>query len=183
MRENGLAFLALEGLRGTGKSTIAPMLAQALGAEHLPTIPVEYGQARAYVDQHSHIPDARGHLFLSAAFVSAERARALLQEGRSVVIDSFLQRTIATHRAYGAALNCALPPGLPAPTTVQLTCSPKARSKRLSRRVKATTWWDDLADQVADRIEHEYSKLPGIRIDTTDQEPHQTVATILAAIR
>jgi thymidylate kinase len=175
-------FIALEGLRGCGKSTLAPLLAARLGAQHMPTFPREYQQARAFLDHHSHDVNARAHLFLSALMITADRVRDLLDAGTSVVIDSYIQRTVATHRAYGATIDLAEPADLPAPITILLECTSAARAVRLRDRVKQATWWDELADQVADRIEDEYSRFAGHRVDTTGKQPHETLAAILSAI-
>lgn len=182
MPERRSVFIALEGLRGCGKSTIAPLLAEQLGAQQVPTIPAEYGQARTFLDYHSHNVDARAHLFASALLVTAERVRALLDAGASVVIDSYMQRTIATHRAYGTTIDLTQPADLPTAITFRLECSPAARALRLRQREKASTWWDVLADQLADRVVSEYSRFPSHRIDTTDQQPHETAAAIIAAL-
>jgi thymidylate kinase len=176
-------FVALEGLRGSGKSTIAPMLAQAIGAEQVATFPAEYTEARAFLDWRSHDPDARAHLFVSALLVTAERVRAIMEIGSSVVIDSFTQRTVVTHRAFGAAMDLILPKDLPSPITFHLECSADERQARIRGRDKLTTWWDELADDLADRIEQEYATFPGHRIDTTNQRPEQTVQTIMTILR
>lgn len=182
MLEPRPVFIALEGLRGCGKSTIAPLLADELGALHVPTIPAEYSQARTFLDRHSHNVDARAHLFASALLITAERVRALLDADTSVVIDSYMQRTIATHCAYGTTIDLAQPANLPRAITFRLECSASVRAARLRRRKKASTWWDVLADQLSTRIDDEYSKFPSYRIDTTDQQPDETLATILSAL-
>lgn len=176
-------FVALEGLRGCGKSTIAPLLARAIGAKQVATFPAEYGEARTFLDWRSHDPDARAHLFVSALLVTAERVKAILEIGQSVVIDSFTQRTVATHRAFGAAMDLILPKDLPSPITFHLECSADERHTRLRDRDKVTTWWDELADELADRIEQEYARFPAHRVDTTGQQPDQTVQTIITILR
>jgi thymidylate kinase len=180
MHESRPVFVALEGLRGCGKSTVAPLLARSLQAELVPTFPAEYRQARAFLDWHSRNVDARAHLFASALMITAERVRAVMESGRSVVIDSYLQRTVATHLAYGSTVDLARSARIPIPITFRLECAPTARAARLNARDKPTTWWDELADQRADRIEREYASWPAHRIDTTDRTPAQTVAEILA---
>lgn len=182
MPEPRPVFIALEGLRGCGKSTIAPLLADKLGAQHVPTIPAEYSQARTFLDHHSRNVDARAHLFASALLITAERVRALLEADTSVVIDSYVQRTIATHRAYGTVIDLTPSAALPCAITFRLECSAAVQATRLRQRQKAGTWWDELADQLATRIEDEYSKFPSYRINTTDQQPHETIASILATL-
>lgn len=176
-------FVALEGLRGCGKSTVAPLLARALDAVQMPTFPAEFRQARAFVDWRSRNANARAHLFVAAVLVTADRVRALLDAGTSVVIDSFTQRTIATHRAFGAALDWEPPSDLPAPVTFLLECSASERQRRLLSRAKAATWWDDLADRQAEQIQDHYSQFESHRIDTSRQTPEQTAAVIASIVR
>ncbi|WP_228559021.1 hypothetical protein [Catenulispora pinisilvae] len=157
--------------------------ARAIGAEQVATFPAECTEARVFLDWSSRDPDARAHLFVSALLVTAERVRALMEIGSSVVSDSFTQRTVATHRAFGAAMDLILPKDLPAPITFHLECSADERQARLRDRDKQTTWWDELADELADRIEQEYAALPAHRVDTTDQRPEQTVRAITKILR
>lgn len=171
-------FVALEGLRGCGKSTIAPLLARRLDARQLSALPAEYDAPRALLDSTSRNPHARAHLFLSAMLVTADRARELLAAGTSVIVDSFFARTLATHRAYGADIDF-VPPAWPAPVMILLECSPEERLRRLLARTKSTTWWDELADQRSERIEQEYRKFSAHRVDTTGRRPEQTVEELL----
>jgi thymidylate kinase len=174
--------VALEGLRGCGKSTVAPLLATALGARQMPTFPAELSDARDYLDWQSRNADARAHLFTAALLVTAERIRETLDAGTSVVIDSFLQRTLATHKAFGATLQPALPEDLPVPLTFRLECTAAERQARLRHRCKQATWWDALADMRAGQIEEQYSRFPSHRIETTGQSPEQTAAAIASII-
>lgn len=175
-------FLTLEGLRGCGKSTIAPLLAQKLDARLLPTIPEEFNSSRALLDNESHDAQARAYFFASAVLLTAERVRALIQAGDSVVVDSFLARTIATHRAYGAEIDPVLPTDWLHPDIVYLTCSHAERVARLQSRPKRPTWWDHLADARADAIEREYDRFAMCRIETTGRRPQETVEDILAEV-
>lgn len=172
-------FVALEGLRGCGKSTIAPLLARRLDARHLATLPSEYDAPRALLDTSSRNPHARGYLFLSGMLVTADRARELLASGTSVIVDSFFARTLATHRAYGADIDFAPPVEWPAPVMILLECAPEERLRRLQARTKTATWWDELAEIRAERIEQEYRSFSAHRVDTTGCRPEQTVEEIL----
>lgn len=175
-------FIALEGLRGCGKSTIAPLLARRLGARHLHTLPPAYCEPRRLLDTTSRNAQARAHLFLSGLLITADQARALLDDGISVVIDSFLARTVATHRAYGAQVQ--LPPaGWPEPISILLECGASERAARLHSRLKRASWWDELAERRAERIETEYRALVTHRLDTTGKQPHECVEDIIGLLR
>jgi thymidylate kinase len=175
-------FVVLEGLRGCGKSTVAPLLARALGAVQVPTFPAEFGQARAFLDWHSRNADARAHLFIAALLVTADRAKALLDTGTPVVIDSFAQRTLAMHRAFGATLDWEPPASMPVPVTFLLTCSPAERQRRLLTRAKPATRWDELADRLADKIQRQYARFLSHSIDTSGHRPEETAAEIASLV-
>lgn len=179
MSEQQPLFVTLEGLRGCGKSTIAPLLASRLNARHLSALPNEYNAPRAMLDTASRNPHARAHLFLSAVLATADLTRELLAAGTSVVVDSFFARTLATHRAYGAEIDFVPPVEWPASVMILLECSPEERLRRLQSRTKTDTWWDELAEVRSELIEQEYRKFPAHRVDTTGRRPEQTVEELL----
>ncbi|MEU6363879.1 hypothetical protein [Streptomyces albidoflavus] len=88
---DGPLFESLEGLRGTGKSTIAPMLAAARRAVLVPTVPLFYQPLRREVDRRANT-EARMCFYLSALFTVTDEIRRLLAEGTSVVVESYFAR-------------------------------------------------------------------------------------------
>lgn len=174
----GPLFESLEGLRGTGKSTIAPLLAQARGAVLVPTVPASFQALRQQVDRRTNV-DARMCFYLSALFTAADEIQHHLDAGTSVVVESYFARCLANHRALGARLDVTLPANLPQPTTYQLTCVEDERQRRLLTRDKPISPWDVLSEAVPDRINAAYARFPMRRIDTTDLAPEQVVTTIL----
>ncbi|MFF9429024.1 hypothetical protein [Streptomyces sp. NPDC014746] len=171
-------FEALEGLRGSGKSTVAPLLAAARGAVLVPTVPLFYQPLRRQVDLRESV-DARLCFYLSALFTAAEEIRGHLAAGNPVVVESYFTRCLANHHVFGARLGVTLPPDLPQPTTYHLLCAEDERQRRLSQRVKPTSWWDALSEQASDRISTAYAQFAMHRIDTTGSAPEQVVQTIL----
>ncbi|MFM9608064.1 AAA family ATPase [Streptomyces niveiscabiei] len=174
------SFEALEGLRGSGKSTVAPLLAAVRGAVLVPTVPVLYQSLRRQVDLRSNV-EARLCFYLSALFTAAEEIRGHLAAGTPVVVESYFARCLANHDALGARLGIALPSGLPQPITYYLSCAEDERQRRLARRAKPTTRWDALSEEVPDRITAAYARFPMFRIDTTDRDPKQVVQAITDA--
>ncbi|MFF3243831.1 hypothetical protein ACFYWY_08865 [Streptomyces sp. NPDC002870] len=173
-------FESLEGLRGTGKSTIAPLLAQARGAVVVPTVPASFRALRQQVDMRENV-EARMCFYLSALFTAADEVQRHLDAGTSVVVESYFARCLATHRAIGARLDVTLPAHLQQPTTYQLTCTEDERQRRLLARDKRISPWDVLSEVVPDRITRAYARFPMRRIETTGLAPGQVVDTILAS--
>jgi predicted kinase len=173
-------FESLEGLRGTGKSTVAPLLAAARRAVLVPTVPSLYAPLRREIDARDNV-EARMAFHLSALFTATDDIRRHLSAGTSVVVDSYFARCLANHRAFGSRLGVTLPPGLPQPVTYNLVCDESERRLRVTARRKQTTRWDGLAEEVSEQITNAYAPFPMHRVDTTRRTPEQVVHAILAA--
>lgn len=178
MPERG-RFESLEGLRGTGKSTVAPLLAAARGAVLVATVPHAYQALRREVDELANV-EARLCFYLSALLTAADEVECHLAAGRPVVVESCFARCLVTHEGLGARLTVTLPPDLPTPTAFQLTCDPAERRRRLDARGAPRSHWDALCEDVADRIAAGYDRFSMRRVDTTYLTPEQVVQAILA---
>ncbi|WP_327120131.1 AAA family ATPase [Nocardia sp. NBC_01730] len=172
-------FESIEGLPGTGKSTVTPLLAEARQAVLVPTVPPLYQPLRRELDLYKNA-DARMCLFLSALFTATDQIRRYLDAGIPVVVESYFARCLTTHSVFGAQLKVALPEGLPQPVTYQLVCEPRERLKRLAERDKPMTRWDVLAEQQTDQLTDAYRRFPVRRIDTTAATPDDVVRSILS---
>jgi predicted kinase len=172
-------FECLEGLRGTGKSTVAPLLAAARGAVLIPTVPAVYQPLRRHVDRGADV-DARMCFYLSAVFTAADEIQRHLAAGTPVVVESYFARCLANHKALGARLVVALPDGLTQPTSYFLTCADDERRRRLGARDKPNSRWDDLVETVCEQVVDAYASFPMRRIDTTGLAPAEVVRAITA---
>jgi thymidylate kinase len=90
--------IALEGLDGTGKSTIGQMAADKLGGVYYATPPALYKAARELVDTAA--TDIDHYRFYVGAVRAASTELATL-EAPLVIIDRYWMTTIAYHRAVG----------------------------------------------------------------------------------
>ncbi|MCX5342672.1 AAA family ATPase [Streptomyces atratus] len=171
-------FESLEGLRGTGKSTLAPMLAAARGAVLVPTVPPTHQALRHEVDRLGNA-EARMCFYLSALFTAADQIQRHLSAGTPVVVESYFARCLANHRAFGADLSVALPAGLPQPVTYYLVCEEGERQRRLARREKPVSRWDALAEIAAEQITDAYTSFQMHRVDTTGLDPDEVLQTVL----
>ncbi|MFB6659373.1 hypothetical protein ACFCXL_03850 [[Kitasatospora] papulosa] len=170
-------FESLEGLRGTGKSTLAPMLAAARQAVLVATVPSLYQPLRHAMDERTNV-EARMCLYLSALFTAAEEIQHHLDGGTSVVVESYFARCLATHRALGARLGVTLPNRLPAPITYHLVCDNVERHQRLAGRNKPVSRWDALIETVTDRVTDAYASFPMHHVDTTGRSPDEVLRVI-----
>ncbi|MFE4591243.1 hypothetical protein [Streptomyces laurentii] len=173
-------FEALEGLRGSGKTTVAPLLAAARGAVLVPTVPPSYHPLRQEVDLRESV-EARMCFYLSALFTATVEIRRHLTSGTPVVVESYFARCIANHHAFGARLGITLPPDLPQPVMYYLWCAEEERERRLAQRAKPISRWDVLSEEVSPLITAAYTGFPMRRIETTGRTPEQVVRQILTA--
>ena len=173
-------FVSLEGLSGVGKSTVAPLLAQELGAEIVPTVPADFSSLRKQLDETASI-DARFCFFLCAVIHSGGTVARYLDSGQHVVVESYLYRTIAFHRGMGAKLlvDCSHLEVLPT-HVFHLTCSNSERLRRRAERQAPArrTIWDARAEVSVAEILREYSRFPMQVIDTTQLTPSEVVEDI-----
>lgn len=173
-------FVTLEGLSGVGKSTVARLLADALDACWMPTVPIGFGRDRSYFTDTYQL-NARFWYFMAAVSLAAPRIRRVLDLGHDVVAESYFARTIAFHRGMGSPLDISVPSYAAVPdATFRLTCGGAERQRRLAGRSKPRTTWDRLAEERADEIEQEYQRFPMHLIDTTAVAPDDVVAQILS---
>ncbi|WP_327230934.1 hypothetical protein [Streptomyces murinus] len=172
-------FESLEGLRGTGKSTIAPMLAAARQAVLVSTVPAFYQPLRREVDRRANA-EARMCLYLSALFTAAEEIQCHIKSGVPVVVESYFARCLTSHHALGARLDVTLPTWLPTPVTYYLVCADAERRRRLAARNKPASRWDVLTESVIDRVTDAYASFPMQRVDTTRLTPEEVLRAITA---
>lgn len=172
-------FESLEGLRGTGKSTVAPLLAAAREAVLVATVPAMYQPLRREIDRKDNA-EARLCFYLSALFTATDEIQQRLSGGIPVVVESYFARCLATHEAFGARTIVTLPPGLPRPTAYWLVCAEQERKRRLAARVKPASRWDALGEDAADRMISAYRRFHALPVDTTGRTPEQVVQSILA---
>jgi len=177
-RESTARFVVVEGLSAVGKSTVAPMLAEATGAEYLPTLPPTFEDARRLVDR-SGLVMARLHFWMMCNYAVADRVRALLRDGRSVVVESYFYRTLATHAALGATRLPAVDWGhaVPADVAVLLTVDERVRQERLAarRRSGGLSYWSQLEESNVDVTRHAYEAVDLVPLDTTGMTPAEVV--------
>jgi hypothetical protein len=172
-------FECLEGLRGTGKSTLAPLLAAARGAVLVPTVPTYYQPLRRKIDRRSNV-EARLCFYLSALFTATDEIQRHLYAGTPVVVESYFTRCLTSHEVLGARTGIKLPPGLPQPRVYRLICDETERRRRLAAREKPVSQWDALAEHAAEHMLRAYDRFPALPIDTTGLTPEEAVGSILA---
>ncbi|GAB7186176.1 hypothetical protein ATKI12_6007 [Kitasatospora sp. Ki12] len=179
-------FITLDGLSASGKSTVAPLVATLVSGVHLTdgALPT-FDRMRAEVDATGILP-ARFHWWLMANHIKSETARALIRAGRTVVVESYFPRTIATHRAMGHDCvpgypDTALVPDVP----ILLEVDEVVRQERLHRRAvegTLTDWHQREEPNVAEssRVYRAFGLRP---VDGTGRSPEEVARGIADVVR
>lgn len=153
-------MVALEGLDGVGKSTLAADLAQALGAESLamPGMPrtVAHGVFLAIGDD----PTSRCLFHASCAHALGLKAREFASRGSNVVIDRYWLSSVAYARARGVTLSfVSVEQAIPAPDlTILVTLNEDERCRRLHIRGPTSVDRETMVPGFADRVLAELSR-------------------------
>lgn len=175
-------FVVLEGLSATGKTTIAPLLADALDAVLLDTLNDRFAPMRRNVDA-SRCPTARMHFWLLVNYLASDTVRATLDAGHSVVMESYFHRTLATHAAMGVAVlpeidwNVARRPD----HAFLLTVADTERRRRLAERDEEVDrgFWYRLEAGRTRVAQNVYASARIPAVDTTGLDPVGVVTAII----
>lgn len=185
------SLVVIEGLDGTGKSTLAARLAARMGATLLRTPPAELGEVRPVVDDAFARSPIAAQLFYGASVVHAsDRARALLAAGTPVVIDRYWLSTVAYAQCRDAHvdLSAVEPVLLCADLTVFLEVDESARRERLQTRGMTDADRDSVRQRDALRTHYlralDGSRVSGavLRLDTSHITPDELVERVLAEV-
>jgi len=163
-------FVVLEGLSAVGKSTVAPLVAEGIGASLLETLLPAFDDVRVQVDR-SRLVMARLHFWLMCNYAVSDLVREQLAHGRDVVVESYFYRTLATHAAMGARVHPgvdwarAATPDL----TVLLTVDEPQRQRRLAERRlgDGLSYWSRLEESNVEVTRSTYESFGLSVLDTT----------------
>lgn len=179
-------FIALEGMDGTGKSTLARALAEALDATLLRTPAEALATVRPIIDAAVAPSAVATQLFYaSTVALASEEAGAILATGRSVIVDRYWASTVAyaacraSQVDLGNVARALREPDL----TVYLSADEGVRTRRLARRGMSLADRDSIVQRAALRAAYERAleSFPGrrlVRLDASDRSPARLVSDV-----
>lgn len=189
----GGLFVTVDGLDGTGKSTLVRNLADALGAEAWATPGDALEPYRSGVLAALGPDPAAAALFYAATVVAqGRRALAAAAEGRVVVMDRYWLSTLAYARARGCTADLlALQEALPRPdVSVVVTLEEAVRQERMRGRgaltaADAETLDPGFRDTVLRHFTGDNARefAPLVVVDVTGRSEGECVEAVLLGMR
>ena len=189
MNENRPVFIVFEGLDGTGKSTVARGVAEALRAEFLTTPSPELREYReAIVASFGDCQEAAQLFYLATVFDASRRVKSLLAAGRSVVLDRYFLSTQAYAAFRGSVLGLDHVGDLlvPATLTVILHAPLDVRVARVTRRGESAADRETLTLAADRRLHAEHAarlhlSVAGrvLRLDSGGRTPQSLVQQVV----
>ncbi|MBN1585529.1 AAA family ATPase [Candidatus Uhrbacteria bacterium] len=179
-------FVAIEGVDGVGKTTIAQKMVENYGYVYRYTLPEPFGKIRKAVDDLGH-PDARFFYYLSCVIGFQRELLSLLVSGERVVVDRYIYSTFVMHEAMGASVNCVDMASLPIvfpDKTILLSCSSEVRNSRILMRGKESQDYIQSKSNEFDRASRYFYEISNQMsvVETTDMnsdEVYRAVSGIL----
>lgn len=174
-------FVVIEGLDGSGKSTIAKMLSEAFDCYYYETPAGYYKQIRTLVDNGLDIIEH--YLFyLAAVRYASQQIQSMLKQ-RSVICDRYIYSTLAYHRTLGLGITINIDElQLLMPDYVfYLQISEEIQLQRLKERGYQTTTADNwlVKQNLFNQLDREFKKFPVRLVDAGHKQPKQIITEII----
>ncbi|GAA4536515.1 hypothetical protein [Amycolatopsis samaneae] len=175
-----MRIVAIEGLSGVGKSTLAPLVAERLDAQLLPTIPRDLGVYRKQADDGDD-PTFR-HLFYVWAIATACQRAAAAPTDSLWVAESYIGRAMAFHIGMGSTLWVSPWTLVPKPVlSVMVTCDDPIRRERIRQR-GVPPHWHQRAEDSTEPIRGAYRPFADVEVPNDENSPEVTADRIVQLV-
>lgn len=179
-------FIAIEGLDGVGKSTLARGLAEKLEGKYMNTPGTALTECRAVI-MDAMGDDQLGRALFYASTVSAQGRRALAEvnDGFTVIMDRYWPSTVAYAKARGVEVDLdMLTPGFVTPDLVVLiTLNEQVRRSRLIQRYMTPEDQETLCADFTRHVISELTQRCQLQVDISGLDEQQSVDHLAMAIQ
>lgn len=178
-------FIVFEGLSGTGKTTVARLVAERIGAVFYKTPPAIFSSVREHMDRAGAGINSRFFFYLSGIFMASEEIRTILKT-RDVVCDRYVYTTLCFNKAFG--MNIPIPEHLLFEQILMpdhvfiVTCREDLRIKRLESRGMTINDHNERKPGIDEKVLSEYQRFQLTEIDNSGNDPSHAVEQIMAHI-
>ena len=176
-------FIVMEGIMGSGKTTLAKMLAEKLNGFYYNT-PMGFREMRPVADKSLSL-EARYYFYLSLNLQTSSEISELLKE-KPVICDKYIWSTFCYHKTFGLNFSCFPQLDIIMPDFCFLIfCENRIRLERISKRDPVNDFSKDFARQETERrCWKEFKKiLPDTIIDNSLDNPQNAFSQILTRIK
>ena len=185
-------FIVFEGLDGSGKSTCAAQLAEHIGAELMTTPSPRVRRYRDdLIETFGSSQEARQLFYLATVFAASDEVAALLQRGRTVVLDRYFLSTQAYAAFRGSQLAVDEVQQLlrPADVTVYMDTPLATRVARLHRRGTSAADLETVTVEADARLREEHLQRAHldvvgrfVRVEGDQGSPRDVLDRVLAEL-
>lgn len=175
---NNLKIIAIEGIDGSGKTTIANILSEQLGMLYIKTPDTPFNLIRKYYDESSCDPIIRMHFYIGClwdVFRKSERAHGF----NGIILDRYTLSTIAYHSVLCGnnhdvkkIINISAPPA--ADMNIFLKTGIKTAQCRINKRAAFTGYDSELEKDI--ELQKKVSALLEDLSDVTILNENRTVS-------
>ena len=175
-------FVVVEGLSGTGKTSVATELAELVEGAYVHTPTGPYRAVHADVDVHAGATERYLFYLASLARAADEIGRELAC--RPVICDRWIATTQSWHALLGApVLDAVVSPNLIEPdVTVLIVCDEAERQRRLDQRGRTANDLVEAASGLENALQRRYREFADLEVDSTYDSPRQLAEELAAVI-
>lgn len=184
-RKRNNVFIVLEGLSGSGKTTIGKIVAKKIRGKFYRTPPSLFtGSFRNCIDKC--VSSSARFLFYLAGVIQASDEISRILADQPIVCDRYLLTTLCYHRALGIQINISdsvFRPLSQPDFTFLIVCKKAIRLKRLHDRGLSFNDRQERQIKIEQRFLMQYRKYNLIEVDNSSDNPEVAAERIIAFLR
>jgi thymidylate kinase len=170
-------FYLVEGIDGSGKTSIARLLAEKIGASYYFSPPDVLSPLREFIESSS--AKVRYNYFRLGNYITSEELKGLLKK-TAIVMDRYIYSTAAYH-SVTLGKDLSLTKDLILPDYVIYVNASMAKIKERLEEREINTKYEDLSllEQATTKFQGLLEESNTLHVDTTDRTPEESVQFVI----